>query len=44
MDATTVIGTAASATVVGGVIVGIARFILKNHTESLIKEYLSEIK
>jgi len=24
--------------------VGIARFILKNHTESLIKEYLSEIK
>jgi len=44
MDIATVTGTAASVTVVGGVFLGIARWIFKNHTQELVKEYLEEMK
>jgi len=44
MDIATVTGTAASVSVVGGVFLGIARRILKSHTQDLVKEYLSELK
>jgi len=44
MDLATVIGTASSALFVGGVVLGVARWILKNHTQELVKEYLQEMK
>jgi len=44
VDATTVIGTSASVIGIGGVFLGFARWILKKHTEELVREYLGEIK
>ena len=44
MDTATVIATTSSALFIGGSVLAVARWVLKNHTETLVKDYLSELK
>jgi hypothetical protein len=44
MDMPTVIATTASALLIGGSVLTVVRWALKNHTKEMVSDYLSELK